>query len=124
MLSKYDLLKALVTPNVTDIIIYIENHGKEVHYVGSDIHYIYCYLDMIGAPTTLTCSDQNSNSFGPDTNTYSGSLNTFISSLGDIQRIIFDCHGLTVNKTDSFIIRGPNLLTKIICRNNDQYNSN
>ena len=57
MLSKYDVLKALVTPNVTDIIIYIENHGKEVHYVGSDIHYIYCYLEMIGAPTTLNYSE-------------------------------------------------------------------
>ena len=37
-----------------DIILYIDNHGKNVFYYGMDIHNIYCYLEMIVALTNLT----------------------------------------------------------------------
>ena len=67
-LSNFYGLKGFIAPKMMDIITYIENPVKDASYSRSDIHYIYHYLCMIGAPTTLDYSGQNSNSFDPNTN--------------------------------------------------------
>ena len=48
-LSKSDKLKALIAPNMTDLITFLDNNGKSTVYTGGDIHGIYSYLDMIGS---------------------------------------------------------------------------
>ena len=53
-LQKSDKLRAFIAPKMTDLITLLENNGKYAVYEGWDIHGIYRYLEMIGAPTTLT----------------------------------------------------------------------
>ena len=48
-----------------DLITFLDNNGKYAVYTGGDIHGIYRYLEMIGAPTTLTTSVQRSYHFSP-----------------------------------------------------------
>ena len=43
-----------------DIFTLLDNNGKSTVYTGGNIHGIYCYLEMIGTPTTLTTSGQQS----------------------------------------------------------------
>ena len=62
---KSDKFKAFIAPNMTDLIILIDNNGKYDVYKGGDIHGIYWYLEMIGDPTTLTTSVQRSHHFSP-----------------------------------------------------------
>ena len=59
-LSKSDKLRAFIAPKMIDLITLLENNRKSTVYKGGDIHGIYRYLDMIGAPTTLTTSGQRS----------------------------------------------------------------
>ena len=58
--SKSDKLKAFIASNMADIITLLDNNGKSTVYIGGNIHGIYCYLEMIGTPTTLTTSGQKS----------------------------------------------------------------
>ena len=60
-LSKSDKFKAFIAPNMTYLIRLLDNNRKYVIYTGRDIHGIYHYLGIIGAPTTLTTSGQQSN---------------------------------------------------------------
>ena len=53
-LSKSDKLKVFIAPNMKYLIILIENNGKLAICTGGNIHVIYHYLDIIGAPTNLT----------------------------------------------------------------------
>ena len=64
-LSKIDKLRAFVAPNMTDLITFLDNNRKSDVYTGGDIHGIYRYLEIIGAPTTLTASGQRSHNFSP-----------------------------------------------------------
>ena len=64
-LSKSDKLRYFIAPNMTDLITFLENNGESSVYTGEDIHGIYRYLEMIGAPTTLTTSGQRSHHFSP-----------------------------------------------------------
>ena len=57
--SKSKKLKAYIAPKITDIITLLDNNGKSSVYKGGNIHGPYCYLEMIGAPTTLTTSVQH-----------------------------------------------------------------
>ena len=59
---KCDGLKAFIAPKMTDFITYLDHHGKKVSHAGSDINDLYLYLEMIGAPTTLTYSSQHHHS--------------------------------------------------------------
>ena len=68
-LSKSDKLKVLIVPKMKYIIPFLENKLKSAVYTGGNIHRIYRYLDMIGAPTTLTTSGQCSHNFGPSSST-------------------------------------------------------
>ena len=55
--SNSEKLKVLIAPKMKDIITFLDNNGKYAVYKGGNIHGLYCYLDMIGAPTTLTTSE-------------------------------------------------------------------
>ena len=63
-LTKSEKLKVFIAPKMTDLITFIEKNGKSAVYDGGDIHGIYRYLEMIGAPTTLTTSGHRSHHFG------------------------------------------------------------
>ena len=63
--SKSDKLIAFISPKITDLITFLDNNGKSAVYTEGDIHGIYCYLDMIGAPTTFTTSGHLSHHFSP-----------------------------------------------------------
>ena len=66
-------LNAFISPKFSDIITYIDHHGKEAEYVGIDINGLYCYhQDMSVAPTTLTYIGHNYHSIDLKTNTDSG----------------------------------------------------
>ena len=65
VLTKSDKLKSFIAPNITDLIRFLDNTRKSAIYTGGNIHGIYCYLEMIGSPATLTTSSQSSHHFGP-----------------------------------------------------------
>ena len=75
-LTKSEKLKTFIAPNMTDLMTLLDNNDKSAVYTGRDIHGIYRYLDMIGAPTTLNTSGQRSHHFGP-----SSSSNNYASTL-------------------------------------------
>ena len=64
-LSKRNKLKASFGHNMIDLITFLDTNGKHAVYKGGIIHGLYSYLEMIGAPTTLTTSVQSSDHFGP-----------------------------------------------------------
>ena len=64
-LTKSEKLRAFIAPKMTDLITFLDYNGKYAVYTGGDIHVIYCYLEMIGAPNTLITSCQLSHHFGP-----------------------------------------------------------
>ena len=64
-LTMSEKLKAFIAPKMTDLTTFLENNGKSAVYHEGDIHGIYRYLEMIGAPTTLTTSGHLSHHFGP-----------------------------------------------------------
>ena len=64
-LSKSDKLRYLIAPKMTDLTASLDNNEKSAVYTGGDIHGIYSYLEIIGAPTTLTNSVQRSHNFSP-----------------------------------------------------------
>ena len=64
-LSKSDKIRAFIAPKMTDLITFLDNNMKPSVYIGGEIHGIYSYLEMIGAPTTLTTSVQHSHQSSP-----------------------------------------------------------
>ena len=64
-LTKSEKLKAFIAPTITDLTTFHDKNGKSAVNEGGDIHGIYCYIDMIEAPTTLTTSGHRSNHFCP-----------------------------------------------------------
>ena len=64
-LTKSEKIKAFIAPKMTDLITFLDKNGKSDVYEGADIHGIYRYLDMIGAPTILTTSGHHSHHFSP-----------------------------------------------------------
>ena len=62
--SKSDKIIAFITPNMTYLITFLENNRKSDVYTRENINGIYCYLEIIGAPNTLTASGQRSHNFG------------------------------------------------------------
>ena len=52
-LTNSEKLKAFMVPKTTDLITCIDTNGKYAEYDGGDIHGIYRYIEMFGAPTTL-----------------------------------------------------------------------
>ena len=54
--SKNNKLKSFIATKMTDIIKFFENNIKSAVYTGDNSKGVYHYLEMIGAPTTLTTS--------------------------------------------------------------------
>ena len=83
-------LRAFIDPKMTDIIIFLYKNGKYAVYTGGDIHGIYRYLEIIGAPTTLTTSGHRYHHFGPSyySNNDAATLHTVIESLRIRQNLI------------------------------------
>ena len=94
-LTKSEKLRAFIAPNMTDLITFLEKNGKSIVYTGGDIHGIHRYLEMVGAPTTLTTSCQRSHHFGPSSssNNDAATLQPVIVVLCMRQKIIFECCG-------------------------------
>ena len=63
-LSMSNKLKVFISPNMKYLITLIDNNIKYAIYTGGNINGIYHYLEMIGAPRTLTTSGQSSHHFG------------------------------------------------------------
>ena len=124
-LSKSDKLRTFIAPKMTDIIIFLDNNRKHDVYTGVHIHGIYCYLEMIGAQTTLTSSGQRSHHFVPlsCSNKDAATLHPVIAALHMIQNSICECCGIIGHKADACIIRGPKLLPQSIRRNMNQFNA-
>ena len=121
-LSKFDGLNIFIEPDITGLITYIDNHGKEALYSGSNIHYLYCYLYIIGDPTILIYSSCISHYFGTKLNIDILSLNTVHSDLIFRQRLLFEFCGSTGYKYESFIIIISNILPPSILIKKFQYN--
>ena len=64
-LSKSDKLKSFIAPNMTDLVKLLDNNKKSDVYTWGNINGMYCYLDTIGNPTTLTTQFHISHHFGP-----------------------------------------------------------
>ena len=111
-LKKSEKHRDFIAPNMTDLINFLDNNVKSVVYTGGDIHGIYRYLEMIGAPTTLTNSGHLSHNFGPSSssNNDSETLQPVIADLRMRHKSICECCGRIGHKADACIIRGPKFL--------------
>ena len=123
-LSNSDKLKAFIVPNMTDLITLFDKNIKSAVYTRGDICGIYCYLYIIGAPTTLTTSYQRSHHFFPlySIKNDTASLQPVIAAIQMIQKSICKCCGNIVHKDDACIIRGPKFLPPSLRRNMNQFN--
>ena len=101
--SNSDKLRDFVEPKMTYPITFLDNNGKYSVYIGGDIHVIHSYLDIIGDPTTLTTSGQRSHHFSPSysINNDASTIQTFISDLRMIQKIICEFCGIIGHKYDA-----------------------
>ena len=64
-LTKSEKLRAFIAPKMTDLITFLDKNVKSAVYEGGDIHGIYHYLEIIGAPNTLNTSGHRYHHFGP-----------------------------------------------------------
>ena len=101
-LSKSNKLITFIATKITDIITIIDNKGKYAVYTGGNINGIYCYIEMIGAPTKFTTSGQRSHNFGPSSYIKNNTqyLQSVISALRIIQKSICECCGIIGHKAD------------------------
>ena len=76
-------LRDFIAPKMTYLITFLDKNGKSSVYIGGDIHGIYLYLEMIGAPTTFTTSGHRYHHFGPSfsSNNYASTLQPVIAAL-------------------------------------------
>ena len=124
-LTKSKKLSAFIAPNMTYLITFLENNGKSDVYTGGDILSIYRYLEMIGAPTTLTTSGHRSHHLGSSSsiNNDATTLQPIIAALRVRQKIICECCGRIGHKDDAFIFRGPKFLLPSLRRKMNQFNA-
>ena len=101
---------------MTYIITFLEKNRKSSVYIVGDICVIYCYLEMIGDPTTLTTSVQRSHHLSPSTyiKNDTTSLQLVIAALCTIQKSIREGCGRIGHKADAWIIRGPNYSHQVL----------
>ena len=122
-LANFYGLEAFIAPNMMDLVIYPEHHGKEASYHGSNIHDLYCYLEILGYPTPLTYLGHNYQSINISIDTESGSLHLVISGLIVRQRIVCECSGIPGHKAYSYIIIGDHFLPSRLCMNRNLFNA-
>ena len=105
---KSDKLRAFIAPKMTDLITFLENNVKSAVYIGGDIHGIYRYLEMVGAPTKFSTSGQRYHHF----------------SIHEVQKnTICKYCGRVGHKDDVWIICGPNFLPPILIIKINQLNT-
>ena len=111
-LSRSYKFKSFITPNMTDLITFLDNNVKYTIYTGRNIHGLHRYLEMIRYPTKLTTSGQISHHFVPSSsnNNYIKNTQPVIATLIMRQKTICKCCGRIVHKADTCIIRDPKLL--------------
>ena len=92
-LQKRDKLKSFIVPKITDPSKFLDNKGNLSIYTGGNIHGLYCYLEMIVDPPTLTTSGQGSHHFGPSysTNNDKETIQPVIACLCFQQKLICEC---------------------------------
>ena len=115
-LTKSEKLKAFISPKMTDLITFIEKNGKYAAYEGGDIHGIYRYLEMIGAPTTLTTSGHRPHHFR-SLSSSNNDVTTFqpvIAALSMRQKSICERCGRIGHKDDACIIHGKNSSRQVL----------
>ena len=100
-LKNSEKLKAFIAPKMTDLITFIDKNGKSDVYDGGDIHGIYRYLEMIGAPTTLTTSGHHYHHFGSSLSSKNDAttLQPVIAALRMRQKSICECCGRIGHKS-------------------------
>ena len=123
--TNIDKLKAFISPKITDLITFLDKNGKSTVYEGGDIHGIYRYLEIIGAPTTLTTSGHRSRHFGSSSSSknYATTLQPVIAAFRMRQKSICEYCGIIGHKDDACIIRGPKFLPPSLRRNMNQFNA-
>ena len=104
-LKKSEKIKAFIAPKMKDPITFLEKNRKSAVYEGGDIHGIYRYIEMIGAPTTLITSGNCSHHFGPSSssNNDATNLHPVIAALHMRQKRICKCCGRIGHKSDACI---------------------
>ena len=124
-LSKRYKIKTFIAPKMKDLIKFLDNNGKYAVYTRRNINGIYCYLDMIGDPKTLTTSDQCFHHFGHSSsiNNDTASIQPFISCKWMIHNSICKCCGRIGQRAYACIIRGPKLLPPSLTINMNQLNN-
>ena len=124
-LTKSEKLRAFIAPKMIDLITFLDNNGKSAVYTGGDIHGIYRYIEMIGAPTTLNTSGQSSHHFGHSSsrNNDAATFQPVIAAIRMRQKRICECCGRIGHKADAYIIHGPNFLPPSLRRNMNQFNA-
>ena len=82
-LTKSEKLRAFIAPKMTYLITFPDKNGKSAVFDRWDIHGIYRYIEMIGAPTTFTTPGQRSHYFSPSyySNNYAATLQPVIAAL-------------------------------------------
>ena len=112
VLSKRNKIKAFISHNMTDLIIFLDNNRKSAIYTGETTTRLYKYLEMIEPTTNLTYSSLWSYHFDTSSSTIDdkSSLHPVIADLSVRHKIIWECCGRIGHKTDSCITRGPNLI--------------
>ena len=105
------------------IIIFLDNNGNLAVYTGGNMHVIYCYLEMITAPTSLTSSGQRYDNVGTpySNNNETETIQPVISALRIIQKSICEYCGRIGHKADACIIRGPKLIPPSLRRDINQF---
>ena len=123
--TKSEKLKAFIVPKMTYLITFFGKNSKSAVYEGGDIHGIYRYLEMIGAPTKLTTSGHCSHHFGSSSssNNDATTLQPVIEALRMRQEIICECCGRIGHKAGACIIRCPKFLPPSLRRNMNQFNA-
>ena len=124
-LPKSEKLRAFIAPKMIGLIAFLDKNGKSAAYKGGDIHCIYRYLEMIGAPTTLTASGRRSHHFGPSSsrNNDAATIQPVITALRMRQKSICECFGRIGHKYYTCIICGPKLLSPSLRRKTNNFNA-
>ena len=124
-LSNIDKLRAFIAPKMTYVINFSDNNVKSDVYTGWDIHGIYRYLEMVGAPTTFTTSGQRSHHLNSSCyrKNDAATLQPVIKSLRNREISICECCGRIGHKSDACIICGQKFLSPNLSRKMNQFNA-
>ena len=124
-LTKSEKVRYFIAPKMKYLITFLDNKGKSDVYIGGYINGIYRYLEMIGAPTTLTTSVQRSHHFvllSPRNND-AATLQPVIAALRMRQKIVCECCGRIGHIASACIIRGTKFLPPSLRRKMNQFNA-